>query len=60
MNLTEPRAKFLKVKCPDCPNEQIIFEKAAMVINCQVCGATVAEPSGGKAQIKGAVLGVME
>ncbi len=45
--------KFIKVKCPDCGNEQIVFERAATVVKCTVCGAVLAEPRGGKARIKG-------
>ena len=45
--------KFIKVKCPDCGNEQVIFERAATVVKCTVCGAVLAEPRGGKAVIKG-------
>ncbi len=44
--------KFIKVKCDDCENEQVIFEKASSVIVCLVCGRTLAEPTGGKAKIK--------
>ena len=58
--MADDAAKFLKVKCPDCPSEQVVFEKAATLVKCQVCGATIAEPAGGKAHIKGAVLGAME
>ncbi|MDD4423708.1 MAG: 30S ribosomal protein S27e, partial [Methanocorpusculum parvum] len=34
----ETRSKFLKVKCPDCENEQLVFEKATSVVECTVCG----------------------
>lgn len=48
--------KFLKVKCKDCENEQIVFSKAAMKVACNVCGASMVEPRGGHAQIMGEVL----
>ncbi|MBI4173825.1 MAG: 30S ribosomal protein S27e, partial [Candidatus Aenigmarchaeota archaeon] len=35
-------SKFLKVKC-DCKNEQVIFEKAAGTVRCNVCDAVLAE-----------------
>ena len=54
-----PRSKFLRVKCEDCSNEQIVFDRAATVVNCQVCGATLARPTGGKAAIRGEVVGVV-
>ena len=54
-----PRSRFLRVKCADCSNEQIVFNRAATVVNCQVCGATLARPTGGKAAIRGEVVGVV-
>jgi small subunit ribosomal protein S27e len=47
--------KFVKVKCADCGNEQIVFSKAAMVVPCNVCGTTLAEPQGGVARFKGEI-----
>ena len=52
--------KFLKVKCPDCENIQIVFSKASTHITCQVCGAKLAEPRGGNADLKGEIVGEME
>ncbi len=54
------RSKFLKVKCNDCENEQIIFGSASTRVDCTVCGRTLAEPSGGKAAIKTQILEVLE
>ena len=51
--------KFVKVKCKDCGNEQIIFIRASTLVNCVVCGSTVAKPTGGKAELKGEVVGVV-
>ncbi len=53
-------AKFVEVKCPDCPEKQIIFVKAATKVNCQACGSTLATPSGGKCAIKGEIVEVVE
>jgi small subunit ribosomal protein S27e len=53
-------SKFIKVKCNDCENEQIIFERASIVVKCLVCGRTLAEPTGGKAQVKTQVLETLE
>ncbi len=49
---------FVKVKCPDCGNEQVIFLRASTVVKCQVCGATIATPTGGKADIRGEIVEV--
>jgi len=54
-----PRTKFLKVKCPSCNNEQIIFDSAKTVVKCNVCGAELAKPRGGKAKILGEILEVL-
>ena len=48
--------RFVKVKCPDCENEQVVFLRAASKVACQVCGATIAEPSGGRANLKGEII----
>ena len=42
---------YYRVKCTDCENEQIVFGKASSVVNCVVCGTTLATPTGGKAKI---------
>ena len=47
--------KFVKVKCKDCENEQIVFSKAATKVACSVCGASLAEPQGGHAKLLGEV-----
>jgi small subunit ribosomal protein S27e len=54
--IPKPRSKFLKVKCPDCSNVQILFNKSATEVKCQVCGATLARPSGGKAELRAEVV----
>lgn len=53
-------SKFLRVKCNDCENVQVIFSRAATVVKCLVCGRTLAEPRGGKADIKTEILEVLE
>ena len=51
---------FVTVVCPDCENEQVVFEKAASEVVCEVCGHTLARPSGGKAHIEGEVVETVE
>ncbi len=51
---------FLSVRCADCENEQVVFGKAASVVDCAVCGSTLATPTGGEAAIEGEVLEVVE
>ena len=54
------RSRFLRVKCPDCGNEQIVFSHATTTVHCSICSATLAEPSGGRATIKGEVVATLE
>ncbi len=58
--LKEPSSKFIKVRCPKCKNEQIIFGKVASNVKCLVCGKILAEPSGGKTKCKARILEVLE
>ncbi|MDM7935610.1 MAG: 30S ribosomal protein S27e [Methanothrix sp.] len=51
---------FLRVKCNDCENEQVIFAHASTIVKCLVCGRTLAEPTGGKAEIKTQVVEALE
>lgn len=56
----EPESKFIKLRCPKCKNEQIVFGKAATVVNCLVCERVLAEPGGGKIRVKGRILEVLD
>ncbi len=56
----EPESKFLKVKCNKCRNEQIMFNRAASIVKCLVCGSVLAEPTGGVADIKAKVIQVLD
>ena len=51
---------FLKIKCADCGNVQAVFDRTNTKISCSVCGATMALPKGGKADLKGEVVGRMD
>ncbi|MBO5653895.1 MAG: 30S ribosomal protein S27e [Candidatus Methanomethylophilaceae archaeon] len=52
-------SEFVKIKCADCGNEQIVFSKPATTVTCTVCGATLVKSTGGKGDIKGEVLEVL-
>jgi|TARA_B100001971_G_scaffold132295_1_gene122121 small subunit ribosomal protein S27e len=60
MKLREPTSKFIKVRCPKCKNEQIIFGKTSSEIKCLVCSKVLAEPTGGKSKVKARILEVLE
>ena len=56
----KPESRFIKVRCKDCENEQVLFNKASTEVSCHICGSKLVVPSGGKAKIKGEVLEVIE
>jgi len=58
--LPRPKSRFVRIKCPDCGNEQVVFENATNTVKCNVCGAVLAEPMGGKAAIKGEIVASLE
>ncbi|MEM2122869.1 MAG: 30S ribosomal protein S27e [Candidatus Bathyarchaeia archaeon] len=51
--IPRPRSLFLRVKCSSCGNEQVIFDRASTLIKCKVCDEVLAEPTGGKARVRG-------
>ncbi len=59
--IPEPTSRFLVVKCPECGNDtQIVFGWATLVVNCDVCGKPLLEPTGGKARILGEIVTELE
>jgi small subunit ribosomal protein S27e len=58
--IPKPKSRFLRIKCPDCGNEQCVFSHATISVHCNVCGAILAEPSGGKANVKGEITVVLD
>ena len=48
----QPNSRFLKVKCLDCENEQIIFGNATTEVKSLKCDKILAKPSGGKAKLE--------
>lgn len=52
--------KFINIRCADCSNEQITFDRVSTMVRCEVCGATLTNPTGGKAVIKGKIVGELE
>lgn len=58
--MRESTSKFIKIRCPKCKNEQIMFGKASSPVNCLVCQKLLAEPTGGKSRVKARILEVLE
>jgi small subunit ribosomal protein S27e len=51
---------FLRVACPSCEHEQVVFDRAATEIACGHCGEILAEPAGGLATLRGTVVEAVE
>jgi small subunit ribosomal protein S27e len=51
--------KFIKLKCKDCGNEQITYAKISSVVVCNICGSTMARPTGGTLETTSEVTGVL-
>ena len=51
---------FFRVRCPDCENEQILFDRAATEVACAVCVHVLARPTGGKAAIEAEITETIE
>lgn len=60
MKTAESTSKFIKVRCPKCKNEQIVFGKSSTNVSCLVCSKVLAEPTGGKSKVKARILEVLE
>lgn len=60
MNIVKlPKSKFLKVACKKCGNEQVVYNKASIVVKCLKCGVEIARPTGGEAVINAKVMKVL-
>lgn len=58
----QPNTQFVKVKCPECETETIVFNHAKTVVVCSSddCNQVLAQPNSGKAEITGEIIEVME
>ena len=54
------KSKFLKVKCSNCGNIQVIYSHTSQIVKCSICGEILVIPTGGKAKIKGEVQEIFE
>jgi small subunit ribosomal protein S27e len=54
------KSNFLRVKCTDCGNQQIVFDHAASNVKCIICGKTLVKSQGGKSQIKAQIIEVLD
>ncbi len=57
--IPQPKSRFLRVKCLNCGNQQIIFGCSATDVECLVCGKKLLQSTGGKARILTKILEVL-
>ncbi|MCH4815162.1 MAG: 30S ribosomal protein S27e [Saccharolobus sp.] len=57
--IPEPKSRFLRVKCPNCGNEQTIFSHSTFPVRCLSCGTELVYSVDGKAKIVGEVVRIM-
>jgi small subunit ribosomal protein S27e len=57
--IPRPTSRFFRVRCLTCESEQIIFSHASREVKCQTCEEILAQPTGGKARILGAIIAVL-
>ena len=50
--IPQPKSRFVRIKCPGCGNDQIVFNKASSDITCLVCAKELASSTGGKIIVK--------
>ena len=56
----DPRSHFLKVTCPECSNELVVFSACSTTVKCNQCGAVVAQCTGGRARILGETVEILD
>ncbi|MFH1224545.1 MAG: 30S ribosomal protein S27e [Candidatus Diapherotrites archaeon] len=54
------RTKFLRVKCPSCGNEQVIFSAAASRVLCLACNSALAESTASKIRLNAKLVKIYE
>ncbi|MBO3799743.1 MAG: 30S ribosomal protein S27e [Candidatus Brockarchaeota archaeon] len=57
-DILKPRSSFFRVRCNQCSNEQIVFEKPASDVKCRVCGKLIVKSTGGKGKFFAEILEV--
>ncbi|UCD21271.1 MAG: 30S ribosomal protein S27e [archaeon] len=54
------KSKFVRVRCPKCEEDQVIFGKATTKVSCLKCKAPLTRPTGGKSRLRAKVLEVLK
>jgi small subunit ribosomal protein S27e len=54
-----PESKFLKIACPRCKTDRVIFGKSSSRIKCSNCNILLLKTQGGKAKVKAQIKKVL-
>jgi len=49
------RSKFLKIICPRCKNNKIVFGRSSIKIKCDKCNYLLTKTTGGKTKVRALV-----
>jgi len=60
IEIPKTKSFFLKVKCPQCSNEQTIFSNPSTKVKCLACESIIIEPMSGRGSLKGKLLKKLE
>ena len=55
-----PKTKFVRVRCPECSQESIIFNAAKSEVKCKHCDEVIATTTGGLANITAEIIEIIE
>jgi small subunit ribosomal protein S27e len=55
-----PRSRFLVVRCNNCGQERVVYSHSTHTIRCKTCNEELVTPTGGKSDIRGSIVRVLE
>jgi len=58
--IPKPKSYFLRIRCPDCENEQLIYSHPTNIVKCNICKTILATPTGGKGKFNGEIIAIVE
>jgi small subunit ribosomal protein S27e len=58
--IPKTKSLFLRVKCPQCSNEQTIYSNPSTKVKCIVCESIIIEPRAGRGLLKGKIIKKLE
>lgn len=60
VHVPEPSSKFLKLRCAECDEIQVVYSHATTAVTCNSCGNEITESSGSAAKLNGEIAGSAE